>query len=107
MCKWVPLYVEESCVTQHHNTPRIHPLYTHYTCTYTIHTPNHTSKHLIYAPCTPYTRPIYTTVGTLLPFTGSRVGQMSQGGMSNANSVGPDGEGGDWAGGEGVKVTQW
>ena len=73
---------------------------------YTIDTPN-TPNTPLNTPYTPNIRPIYTTVGTLLPFTGSRVGQMSQGGMSNANSVGPGGEGGDWAGGEGVKVTQW
>ena len=43
-------YVEESCVTQHHITPGIYPLYTfiavyapmytHYTCIYTMYIPN-------------------------------------------------------------------
>ena len=45
-------YVEESCVTQHHITPGIYPLYTfiavyspictHYTCIYTSNTPLNT-----------------------------------------------------------------
>ena len=56
-------YVEESCVTQHHITPGIYPLYTfiavyapictRYTCIYTIYTPLNTSKHPIYTLYTP------------------------------------------------------
>ena len=57
------------CVTQHHSTPIIHPLYTsiaahtpmytHYTCIYTIYTPP-TPLNTLY---TPYIHPIHTTVG--------------------------------------------
>ena len=45
------LYVEESCVTQHHIIPFIHPLYTLYSRTYTYVHPLYT----IYTPNTPLT----------------------------------------------------
>ena len=57
------LYEEELSVTQHHNIPFIHPLYTfvaayaptctRYTCINTIYTPLNTSKHPLYTLYTP------------------------------------------------------
>ena len=51
-------YVEESCVTQHHITPGIHPVYTRYTPLYTcvtIFTPMYTRYTFIHTMCTPNT----------------------------------------------------